>query len=262
MNQVEQLFGQRSRSQDHWLFILSLLISVLLTTFLLLSIVYQVKFHAQETKNSIKQAIIEKPLQDKPEPSSKLLSVQTTPETCPPPKPPQCQTKEDSLKNTYQAIYQILLEEFQHDLPRWSAEIDPQSLTISFRNPMIFFQTGSATLNPYYQQILAEFFPRYIKLLQKFANFIEAVSIQGHTSSEWTHSISIEEAYLNNMILSQERTRTVLEYCLELPAVASHKDWLRQIFITSGLSSSRLILENDQENTQASRRVEFRIFLK
>jgi outer membrane protein OmpA-like peptidoglycan-associated protein len=99
-------------------------------------------------------------------------------------------------------------------------------------------------------------------VLNKFANSIEAISIEGYTSSEWTNSDSIDGAYLNNMALSHERTRAVLEYCLQLSTIAPYKDWLRKILTANGLSSSRVIIENGTEIHESSRRVEFRIFIK
>jgi len=64
------------------------------------------------------------------------------------------------------------------------------------------------------------------------------------------------------MALSQLRTRSVLEYCLQLPSVSVHKEWLRQILSANGLSSGRVITNNGLENPESSRRVEFRVFLK
>jgi len=158
-------------------------------------------------------------------------------------------------------IYQALLKEFQYDLPHWFASIDRHSLTIGFQNPLIKFQVGHWSLNQPHQSILIDFFPRYIKVLRAYKSAIEALSIEGHTSSEWQNSISEDEAYFSNMALSQERTRAVLEYCLQLPSITNHKEWLHSILTANGLSSSRLIFENGFENVEHSRRVEFRIRL-
>ncbi|EDN69476.1 conserved hypothetical protein [Beggiatoa sp. PS] len=158
-------------------------------------------------------------------------------------------------------IYQALLKEFKPDLPLWVAKIEPTTLTIRFQEPTIIFQLGDDSLNTHYQFILTDFFPRYVRILKQYAHVIEAVSIEGHTSSEWRSSFSEDEAYFNNMALSQKRTRTVLEYCILLPTVKNDKEWLQQILTANGLSSSRLMIEDGFENIEHSRRVEFRIYL-
>ncbi len=157
------------------------------------------------------------------------------------------------------AIYQALFKEFQHDLPYWLAEIDHATLTMRFQNPDLFFDIGSSSLNRHYQSILSDFFPRYLKILQKHKAAIESISIEGHTSSEWRGSRSKDIAYFNNMALSQARTRAVLEYCLLQPSVSQYKEWLRSLLTANGLSSGRIIQENGIEKIEYSRRVEFRI---
>ena len=169
------------------------------------------------------------------------------------------QQKALRIQSIQEAIYQALLKEFQHNLPHWLAEIDHATLTVRFQNPDLFFHIGSSSLNRDYQSILADFFPRYIKLLKKHEAAIEAISIEGHTSSEWRGSPSEDIAYLNNMALSQARTRAVLEYCLLHPSVRQHKTWLRRLLTANGLSSSRIIQEKGMEKIAYSRRVEFRI---
>ncbi len=159
------------------------------------------------------------------------------------------------------AIYQALLKEFQYDLPRWQAEIDRISLTVRFFHPESLFKVGASSLNQHYKTILTDFFPRYVNLLKKPELAIEAFSIEGHTSSEWQSSVTQDDAYFNNMALSQARTRTVLEYCLRLPSVKPYKDWLQSILTANGFANSRLIRENGFEKVEYSRRVEFRIHI-
>ncbi|MDM8566961.1 OmpA family protein [Candidatus Halobeggiatoa sp. HSG11] len=156
-----------------------------------------------------------------------------------------------------QIISQALVKEFKDDLLHWSANIS--YLTIDFKDAT--FNTGGSAIDKQYRSILAEFCPRYISVLNKYAHDIEAISIEGHSSSEWQSSNSVDDAYLNNMLLSQQRTNAVLAYCLRLPTMKPYKDWLRNILITSGLSSSHLIVDNEVENTQRSRRVEFKIYV-
>src|SRR5690606_6803054 len=114
---------------------------------------------------------------------------------------------------------------------------------------------------PKFQTILNEFFPKYIEILssEKYREDIEEIRIEGHTSSEATN-LSIDQAYYYNMRLSQDRTRSVLEYVLELSSVKEEKSWLRKFLTANGLSSSKVLLtSNNQEDRLKSRRVEFRV---
>jgi outer membrane protein OmpA-like peptidoglycan-associated protein len=63
------------------------------------------------------------------------------------------------------------------------------------------------------------------------------------------------------MGLSQARTRTVLQYVLTLPKIEDQEAWVRARLTANGLSSSKLIWQNDHltENQDASRRVEFKV---
>ena len=61
------------------------------------------------------------------------------------------------------------------------------------------------------------------------------------------------------MKLSQDRTRTVLEYCFNL-LDETKKDWAMSKATANGLSYSHIIKNPDgSENPDRSRRVEFRI---
>ena len=61
------------------------------------------------------------------------------------------------------------------------------------------------------------------------------------------------------MGLSQNRTRSVLEYCLGLIYDNDVKIWSKRHITANGLSSSHLIYNEDgTENKGKSRRVEFR----
>jgi outer membrane protein OmpA-like peptidoglycan-associated protein len=62
------------------------------------------------------------------------------------------------------------------------------------------------------------------------------------------------------MALSQARTRTVLEYCLSLPAARGVESWARSTLVAVGMSSSRPArLPDGSEDRGRSRRVEFRV---
>ena len=159
------------------------------------------------------------------------------------------------------SLYEDLKHEFRDDLPKWSAEINRETLSITFKEPDVLFDEGEAVLKEDFRNILLNFFPRYVRILTgpKYKADIEEVRIEGHTSSEWTSSTDPKTAYFNNMALSQRRTREVLEYVLNLNAVSHNFAWLKQRLTANGLSSSKPVLENGRENRKKSRRVEFRV---
>ena len=73
---------------------------------------------------------------------------------------------------------------------------------------------------------------------------------------------SANEAFINNMSLSQERTRSVLEYSLGLPRLYPLTPWMTKTISANGLSSARLIINAGQEDERRSRRVEFTVKTK
>jgi outer membrane protein OmpA-like peptidoglycan-associated protein len=159
-------------------------------------------------------------------------------------------------------LYDELLKEFKKDLDKWDAEIVKQSLSVKFKSPDILFRVGSDELQPRFKEILNDFFPRYIKILtqSRFKNEIEEIRIEGHTSSEWSEKVLPEITYFNNMKLSQDRTRSVLEFVSSNYDIQNQKSWMRNLITANGLSSSKLILNSDgAENAEKSRRVEFRV---
>ena len=159
-------------------------------------------------------------------------------------------------------LYEDLYEEFRNDLPKWEAELDRESLTITFRQPDVLFESGRAELRPRFREILADFFPRYANILNslKYRDDIEEIRIEGHTSSSWETTTSEDDSYFLNMQLSQARTTSTLRYVLTLPEVRENVAWLRRHVTANGLSFSRLILTPDgEEDAAASRRVEFRV---
>jgi outer membrane protein OmpA-like peptidoglycan-associated protein len=160
------------------------------------------------------------------------------------------------------ALYEDLHHEFEHDLGPWKAEILKTDLTIRFNEPEILFANGSSELKPEFKAILADFFPRYVRILtaSRYRDAVSEIRIEGHTSSDWTGQTSPEDAYFHNMELSQARTRTTLSYVLTLPDVAADRAWLTHALTANGLSSSRPILKADHtEDVDRSRRVEFRV---
>ncbi|WP_339934385.1 OmpA family protein [Vreelandella glaciei] len=158
------------------------------------------------------------------------------------------------------ALYQALMVEFEDDLDQWEAAIDETTLSFTFQSPDVLFATGSTELQQRFRNILADFFPRYLDVLMQFSSSINEVRIEGHTSSVWGVNTSEDEAYFNNMELSQGRTRTVLNHVYGLDQVSQLQPWVKANVAAVGFSSSRLELtENGIEDREASRRVSFRV---
>lgn len=157
-------------------------------------------------------------------------------------------------------LYNDLETEFRDDFQKWRASLG-RDLSIRFGEPSIQFDTGASLIKPGFAAILDDFFPRYVRILtsQPYRDAIEEVRIEGHTSSIWKDKTP-EQAYYENMRLSQDRTRSVLEYVFSLSRVRDQLSWLLPRVTANGLSSARRIfLSNGGEDFVASQRVEFRV---
>ena len=163
------------------------------------------------------------------------------------------------------ALIDSLNSEFRYDFEKWNAELVDTTLSIQFRaNRLdVLFGQGEADLRPYFQDILREFFPRYLEVLKEFRDEITEVRIEGHTSSEWYTGVGPDEAYILNMELSQGRTRSVLEFLLQMPSIRQQdRNWIKEVLTANGLSSSQPLFvagSVDKEDRVKSRRVEFRV---
>lgn len=165
-----------------------------------------------------------------------------------------------AYENAQLQLYNALEKEFVKDLPSWDAEIDKQTLEVRFKSPDVLFGLGSAELKPEFKQILSDFFPRYLKVLDKYQDHITEVRIEGHTSTGWTGASSSDIAYFNNMALSQGRTRAVLQYVYGLKETSAHQKWVKSKFSAVGYSSAHPILTAaGREDPNRSRRVTFKV---
>lgn len=156
-------------------------------------------------------------------------------------------------------IYNALVKEFEDDLERWEAEIDQDTLTFTFQSPDVLFESGQITLSQRYQELLADFFPRYLEVLGPYKDSISEVRIEGHTSSRWNRDTTDTDAYFLNMALSQGRTRSVLDYVYSLDSVTPNREWIKRHVAAVGLSSSKTIIVDGSEDLLRSRRVSFRV---
>jgi len=157
------------------------------------------------------------------------------------------------------SIYDALQEEFEKDLSKWEAVLDKEDLTFTFKSPDTLFASGESNLQTKYEEILVDFFPRYLDIILKFKKSINEIRIEGHTSTIWNSKVNEDDAYFKNMQLSQGRTRSVLEYIYNLKEVESDKPWINKHVAAVGFSSSKSIIVNGTEDKSASRRVSFRV---
>ena len=220
----------RARPQeDHWV-PLSDLMTGLMMIFLLVAIVFMLEVKRNEAK---------------------IIEAQN--------KVREIATKYSDLRGE---LYKELSTEFKDDLSKWRASIKPD-LTVRFEEPTVQFDTGAAVVKDGFKAILNSFFPRYVKILRspKYADAIEEVRIEGHTSAIWKN-LTPELAYYENMRLSQERARAVLIQVFTIPAIRDDDllRWLLARVTANGLSSARrLTLPDGSEDLTGSQRVEFRV---
>ena len=223
MSAMKSLFGSRATNKEdseHWIGI-SDMMSGLMMVFLFMAVAYM--YYVQVERENIKEIAV-------------------------------------AYKDTQIAIHDDLMREFQEDLLRWNAQIERDTLQVTFNKPEVLFGAGSPELSGQFKGILSEFFPRYVAVLSRYRDAIEEIRIEGHTSSDWG-GLQGENAYFPNMALSQDRTRSVLQFVIALLPQAAERDWVRSNFAAVGYSSSRRVLDSDTqiENAASSRRVNFRV---
>ncbi|EEF80469.1 hypothetical protein MDMS009_794 [Methylophaga thiooxydans DMS010] len=159
------------------------------------------------------------------------------------------------------AIYDALNSEFSHELVSWKASVDKETLSFQFNSPEVLFDSGDSNLKSEFEEILITFIPRYLSVLEKFKDSIDEVRIEGHTSSEWGNDTPPDAAYFLNMALSQNRTRSVLNFAYQDTGLSKNEqNWVKKTFSAVGLASAKAKLNIDgSENKELSRRVSFRV---
>lgn len=244
---ITDLLKNRDKSdqkEDHWI-PLSDLMTGLMLMFLLIAVIFMLR--VERDAADLKKA------RDAAETQAQIAETQA-----------------DRLKrvavlynDTREQLYSDLLKEFESDLPKWRAELG-KDLAIRFEEPEGQFKSGSSDLPTEFKKILESFIPRYVHILasEKYKSSIEEIRIEGHTSSEYRSSYSPLDAYFKNMYLSQERTRTTLQYILAIPEIEKLQGWMKEKITANGLSSSRLrFFPNGSEDQKGSQRVEIRVRL-
>jgi outer membrane protein OmpA-like peptidoglycan-associated protein len=167
----------------------------------------------------------------------------------------------DEYKVVREDMKLALQQEFANDFKQWNAVL-LGDMTIRFNNPNVQFASGSSELRPEFQELLKDFFPRYMKIIrgEKFKKAVKEIRIEGHTSSFWK-GVSRSEAYFLNMELSQQRTRSTLKFIMSLPTFQADEEWFREHITANGLSYSRPVVKDPKssQDDEINQRVEFRI---
>ena len=243
---IEKLFNRQSQeTEEHWVSI-SDVMAGLMVIFLFIAISYMVN------ANREKERIIEQ--------TKRITELKV-----------KVANLLDAYKNLQRALSEDIADEFEGTPSKktkfqkeWRGYLDMETLSIRFKKP---FTQGKDTVPDAFKNVLHNFFPRYVAILTKpeYIDKIAEIRIEGHTSSEWHDKIGLDIAYYNNMKLSQDRSRNVLEYVLETrhPEITDNKKWIKKHLTANGLSSSKLIFDPDgNQNKEESRRVEFRVVTK
>lgn len=164
-------------------------------------------------------------------------------------------------------IYSDLEEAFGGKKDEWGIEI-ARDLSIKFQNPDLLFDTDDSNLKDNYKQILDDFIPKYLAIVNKeeYKNRIREVRIEGHTAEV----SPAHPTYMSTIALSQNRASSVLAYTLEneyfLSLSERDKNKLLFWFTANGLGKGRTLdtngeytFESGESISPTSRRVEFRI---
>lgn len=168
-------------------------------------------------------------------------------------------------------LHDKLVKEFEGDTQRWQMTIG-KDLSMRFNNPQVLFASGKADLTPEFKQILDEFLPKYFHILlnDSLRSKIQEIRIEGHTDNVPAPQFD-HDAYIANVILSQQRSLSVLRYFRSMPDFETYSDDEKKLleywFTANGLSYGKSVdingnytIESKQPvDKDRSRRVEFRI---
>lgn len=161
---------------------------------------------------------------------------------------------------TQTSIAKALKTEFKNDLLSWGASVESDG-TVRFKDPAVLFKQNEFKLTPGGEQILKNFFKRFVEVLYStnFKDKIGEIRVEGHTSTEWSQGTSEIQRYIWNLDLSQKRAFEILRICLPSISNLEYFEVVKNQAIAIGHSSSKIIRnEDNSENRELSRRVDFR----
>ncbi|MCG9554470.1 OmpA family protein [Vibrio sp. Isolate31] len=161
-------------------------------------------------------------------------------------------------------IHIALQQEFSRDFSDWHVELaKDKSLSIDFYAKPYHFDSESNDLPPALLNTLKAFFPRYLNVLEQHKEDIQAIQIEGHTSSNWD-GLDKLEAYKENMALSQRRANAVFKKVVNFDgALDKHGVWVMKKLAAIGYGPSQIrIYSTGKEDSRRSRRISFKVVTK
>lgn len=179
-------------------------------------------------------------------------------------------------------IYNKLSTEFEDDLTSETIQLGPDGairFELSQDKDEQLFEEAEAVQTEYFDSLLADFLPRYWKVINSdssYIDYIKEIRIEGHADiiPYYKNGLprTLEQSYLNNLELSQQRSASILKFLREqrfyINATQEEKDRMNFLFTSIGFSNSRTLNEqgnyvyldtNKTPENDKSRRVEFRI---
>lgn len=168
--------------------------------------------------------------------------------------------------NSNLQLYKELKSSFENKQKKWWMKINPD-LKIKFNKKDINFETDSYTIPENFKNILKDFIPKYLKIInnKKYKNKIKEIKIVGHTGK--CKDFEYEEC----LVLSQRRANSVLIYLQNTLAFKNlskqDKEKLNFWFTANWMWDWRLLdkdwnyvyFTKKEVNNEKSRRVEFKI---
>lgn len=120
----------------------------------------------------------------------------------------------------------------------------------------ILFAANSAEIQDDFDMLLQSFCRLWFETLYEQRDALDTMQVEGHASSEFGRLLP-EQAFVENLDLSQRRAAAVFARCLAYSGDDEITEWARSSMAAVGYSSSRAIYEDGVENRVSSRRVVF-----
>jgi len=153
------------------------------------------------------------------------------------------------------------------DFKRFGVIYIKESKVIRFNKLELLYSAGNNEMTDNFKNSLDFIYPKFLQIMLHYRDNIENIYVKGHSSSEHRKTEKIEDKYQLNLILSQERAEKVKQYLSKVMEksiiLEDDKKWLKEKISAHGMSSSKLIYNDDlTENKEKSRRIEIEVVFK
>ncbi len=163
-----------------------------------------------------------------------------------------------SKKTVTTSFYAQLLDLFRDEIAAKKLIIK-EDLTIELIDKSLYFNVGEFILTSSQKLFLQKFSAKLLPFLKKNSEILNTLEVSGHTSSEWGSS-DFSKGYINNTELSMKRSFSTISYVFNTQNQET-KVWLSELLKGSGLSFSKRVIVQHNEDKEKSRRVSFKIIL-